>query len=222
MHYQCGIVQPVHIGAQTMCTTNMALCNVCTLVHDHCGPPMWHCAPGAEWCTTIVHHQYIIVHLMHNGAQPLCTPHMVLCTQRTMVHGHCTLHVRRCAPGAEWWKTIVHHQYDIVHALSGIVHPGPMCATNIALSTRCTIVHDHFAPPIWHVHPVHNSGWGTTNIRLCMCCTVVHNLCAPQMGTSAPGPQCQIGCAQRSCTFVHRVHSAILVVHNGRAPLCTG
>ena len=38
----------------------------------------------------------------------------------------------------------------------------------------------------------------------------------------APGARCYIGGARWSCTIVHRVQHAILVVHDGLAPSCTG
>ena len=90
-------------------------------------PPKRHSAPGAQWCMTIVHHQYSIVHPMHNGARPLCTTNLALCTRcMTIVnHQHSIVHPVR--------MTIVNHQYSIVHPVRmtivnhqySIVHPVP-------------------------------------------------------------------------------------------------
>ena len=61
----------------------MAVCLRCTMVQNPRAPPTWRCAPGAQWCTTIVHHQHGGVHPVHNGA------------------------IWHCAPSAQWRTTIL-------------------------------------------------------------------------------------------------------------------
>ena len=74
------------------------------------------------------------------------------------------------------------------------------------------------------VDRVHNAMLVVHNGRapLCTGCTMLYSCGAQWLCTCAPGAQCCVGSAQWSCTIMHSVNKAILVVHNGRAPFCTG
>ena len=139
VHHQYGNVHLVHNAARLLCTTNMAPCTRCTMVHDHCAPPLWHCAPGAQCYTTIVHHQYGTVHPVHNGARPLCTTNMAPCTGCTLPYWWCTMVMHH---GAPWSCTMVHR----VHSAVLVVHNGraPLC-------TECTV-------PYWSKSSAHFLG----------------------------------------------------------------
>ena len=57
---------------------------------------------------------------------------------------------------------------------------------------------------------------------LCIGCTTPYWWCTMVVHHCAPSAQRHMGGARWPCTIVHRVHNSILVVHDGRAPLCTG
>ena len=57
--------------------------------------------------------------------------------------------------------------------------------------------------------------------QLCTGCTMPYWWCTLVRHCCALGAQCHICVAQWCCTIVHQVHNALLVVHNGVAPLCT-
>ena len=151
----------------------------------------------------------------------------------TRVVHHCALCAQRYIGGAQWSCIIVHR----VHNTIMVVHndPSPLCNRCTMVFWSCTMVVHHCAPgaqcyiggALWSctiVHRVQNAilvvhigraPWFTS-------CTILYWWGTRVVDPCALCAQRYIGGPQWSCTIVHRVQNAIVVLHNGRAPLCTG
>ena len=100
-----------------------------------------------------------------------------------------------------------------------------------ALCAQCYIGVAHWSCSILHrVHNallvVHNGGVplciGCGRVPLCTRSSVLYDWCTMVVHHCALGAQCHIGHAQWLYINLHHVQIAILVLHNGGAPLCTG
>ena len=238
--WSCTIVHRVHDAILVVHGGHAPLCTGCTTPYWWCTMVVHHCAPGARchigcarWLCTIVHRVHNAILVVHDGRAPLCTGCTTPYWWCTMVVHHCAPGAQRHIGGARWVCTIVHRVHNAILA----VHDGraPLCTGCTTPYWLCTMVVHHCAPgarrhiggarwPCTMVHRVHNSILVVHDghAPLCTGCTTPYWWCTMVMHHGAPGAQLHIGGARWTCTIVHRVHNSILVVHDGRAPLCTG
>ena len=222
-------------GAGSLCTI---VCG-CTMLYWWFTMAVQHRAPGARCYICGARWSCTILHRVHNALVVVPDSRVTSCTGCTMLYWPCRIGVHHHAPGAHcyiggarWSCTIVHR----VHIAILVVHdgPAPSCTGCTMLHWWCTMVMHHRAPGAhgyigvarWLftiVHRVHNTILMVKYGRAPWCngCTMLYWWCTMDRCHRVPGAQCYIGGARWSCTIVQRVHMAILVLHNGRAPSCT-
>ena len=237
--WSCTIVHRVHdpiLVVQDRCAPS---CSGCTMLYWWFTMAVQHRAPGARCYICGARWSCTILHRVHNALGVVPDSRVTSCTGCTMLYWPCRIGVHHHAPGAHcyiggarWSCTIVHR----VHIAILVVHdgPAPSCTGCTMLHWWCTMVMHHRAPGAhgyigvarWSftiVHRVHNTILMVKYGRAPWCsgCTMLYWWCTMDRCHRVPGAQCYVGGARWSCTIVQRVHMAILVLHNGRAPSCT-
>ena len=135
------------------------------------------------------------------GARASCTIVQWVHNAIVVVHNGCAPLRTGCATACWWCTMVVHHCAHGTHCHIGGAQW--LCSIVHRLHIAILMVHERRAP-------------------LCNGCTTPYWLCTIVVHHCAPGAQCHIGGVQWSCTIVHWLHSAILVVHSSHALFCTG
>ena len=177
---------------------------------------------------------------MHNAILVLHNSSAQWCIGCRLPYWWCTIGLHQCAPSVQCHIGDAQRSCYIVHRVhndtlvvqngcaplwTGCAMPHWWCTMvvhNGALGAQCIIGGAHWSSTI--VHRVHNAILGVHNghATLCTACTMTYWWSRMVVHHCAYAAQCHIGSAQWGCTIVHKVHDAILVLHNGRLSLRTG